>query len=157
MLIAVIALIGAMARPNAVLSLPSRHDTVILAIDVSGSMNATDMQPTRLAAAQKAARDFITRQPRSTEIGVVAFANTAVVVQRPTANREDLLQAVDRLQLQDGTSVGGAILVSLQSLFPKEDIDLPHPNEPPDQMVGSPPAALASSTRGVRPSCWSRR
>lgn len=129
LLISVIALIGAMARPNAVLTLPSRHDVLMLAMDVSGSMKATDIQPTRLAAAQKAAREFIERQPHSTQIGLVAFASTAVVVQRPTTNREDLLQAIDRLQIQDGTSVGGAILISLQALFPKEDIDIVDPRQ----------------------------
>ena len=78
LLISIIALIGAMARPNAVLILPSRHDTVILAMDVSGSMKAGDLEPTRLGAAQRAARDFITRQPKSSQIGIVAFANSAV-------------------------------------------------------------------------------
>ena len=142
MLIAVIALIGAMARPNAVLSLPSRHDTVVLAIDVSGSMNATDMQPTRLAGGAKAARDVHHAAATVDRNRPGRFAPIPLlVVQRPTANREDLLQALGRLQVQDGTSVGGAILTSLQSLFPKEDIDLPHPNGPQDQIVERPPAS----------------
>ncbi len=140
LLLSIVALIGAMARPNAVLTLPSRRDVVILAIDVSGSMKATDMAPTRLAAAQAAAKDFINRQPKDTQIGIVAFANTALVVQRPTLSREDLLEAVGRLQPQDGTTVGGAIIVSLQTLFPKEEIELldPRDKKERDQVMGPP-------------------
>ena len=140
LLLSIVSLIGAMARPNAVLTLPSRRDTVILAIDVSGSMKATDMAPTRLAAAQAAAKEFINRQPKTTQIGIVAFANTALVVQRPTVNREDLLEAVGRLQTQEGTTVGGAIVVALQTLFPKEEIELldPRDKKERDQVMGPP-------------------
>ena len=155
MLIALMMLIGAMARPAAVLRLPSARDTVILAIDVSGSMRAADIAPSRLAAAQKAAKDFVARQPRTTQNGLVAFAGTAFVVQRPTANREDLLAAVDRLETQDGTTIGGAILVALQALFPKETIDVPPPEGkkakssetagPPAQ-AAAPPVAPGSET-----------
>ena len=142
LLVSVIALIGAMARPNAVLTLPSQRDTVILAIDVSGSMRATDLEPTRLDAARVAARDFITRQTRTTQIGIVAFANSAVVIQRPTENREDLMKAVDRLQIQDGTSVGGAIVTALQTLFPKETIEVVDPDRAKENEVpGDPPKA----------------
>jgi Ca-activated chloride channel family protein len=123
-LIALTLLIAAMARPVAVISLPSLRDVIILAIDVSNSMLADDVAPTRLAAAQQAAREFIEEQPATTQIGVVAFAETALAVQRPTTNREDLLKAIDRLKPQDGTAVGGAILASLQALFPKEVIEL---------------------------------
>jgi Ca-activated chloride channel family protein len=122
--LAVTLLIAAMARPVAVISWPSLHDVIILAIDVSNSMRADDVAPTRLAAAQKAAREFIEEQPATTRIGVVAFAETALTVQRPTTNREDLLEAIDRLEPQEGTAVGEAILVSLQALFPKEIIEV---------------------------------
>jgi Ca-activated chloride channel family protein len=117
-------LIAAMARPVAVISLPSFRDVIILAIDVSNSMRADDVAPTRLAAAQKAAREFIEEQPATTQIGVVAFAETALAVQRPTTNREELLEAIDRLKPQEGTAVGEAILVSLQALFPKETFEV---------------------------------
>jgi hypothetical protein len=122
-LIAIVALITAMARPVAVISLPSLQDNVILAIDVSNSMMADDLQPTRLAAAQQAAKAFIDEQPLTTKIGIVAFAETALLIQRPTDSREDLMKAVDRLKAQEGTAVGGAILVGLQALFPKETFD----------------------------------
>ncbi len=118
--LALILLIAAMARPSAVVSLPSLRDVVILAIDVSHSMSADDLEPSRLGAAQKAAREFIDAQPITTRIGIVAFAETALAVQRPTTNREELLKALERLEPQAGTAVGEAILVSLQALFPKE-------------------------------------
>ena len=69
------------------ITLPSHHETVILAIDVSGSMRANDVEPTRIEAAQAAARAFVAEQPRSTRIGVVAFAGSAALVQPPTSNR----------------------------------------------------------------------
>lgn len=124
-LAAFIALILAMARPIAVLTLMSLHDTVILAIDVSHSMQAADLEPTRLEAAQQAAREFIDAQPSGTQIGVVAFAGTALPIQRPTHDHAELMKAVDRLQTQPGTAVGNAILVSLQALFPKENFEMP--------------------------------
>jgi Ca-activated chloride channel family protein len=123
-LAALIAMIVATARPAAIVSLPALHETVMLAIDVSGSMRATDVQPNRLAAAQAAARTFVEEQPRSTRLGVVAFAATALVVQHPTQNRQDILSAIDRLQLQRGTALGSAIVVSLGAIFPDEGITL---------------------------------
>ncbi len=128
-LIALTLLIAAMARPVAVVSLPSLRDVIILAIDVSNSMRADDVAPTRLAVAQKAARDFIEEQPATTQIGVVAFAETALAVQRPTTSREELLEAIDRLEPQAGTAVGEAILVSLQALYPKEIFEVKSPAE----------------------------
>jgi Ca-activated chloride channel homolog len=123
-LLALLAMIVAAARPAAIVSLPTAHETVILAMDVSGSMRATDVQPNRLAAAQAAARTFVEEQPRSTRIGVVAFAATALVVQHPTLNREEITAAIDRLQLQRGTAVGSAIVVALAAIFPEEGITL---------------------------------
>jgi Ca-activated chloride channel homolog len=134
-LIAVVALITGMARPVAVISLPSLQDSVILAIDVSNSMMADDLQPTRLAAAQQAAKAFIDEQPLTTKIGVVAFAETALLIQRPTDNRDDLMKAVERLKAQDGTAVGGAILVGLQALFPKETFDVVQPAPEDDKSI----------------------
>jgi len=123
-LIALTLMIVAIARPAAVVTLPSRHETVILAMDVSGSMRAADVQPSRIVAAQTAAKSFIAEQPRSTRIGIVTFAATASVVQPPTQNREDLVAAIDRFQLQRGTAVGSGILVSLKMIFPDVEFDL---------------------------------
>ena len=123
-LTALIALIVATARPAAVVSLPSRYQTIILAMDVSGSMRAVDVQPSRLAAAQAAARAFVADQPANVRIGVVSFAATASVVQNPTNNREDIIAAIDRFQLQRGTAIGSGIIVSLATIFPDAGIDV---------------------------------
>ena len=123
-LLAIALLLLAVGRPAAVVTLPAQHETVILAIDVSGSMRATDVKPTRLAASQAAARAFVDAQPRSTRIGIVTFAGTASLVQPPTENREDVAQAIERLQPQRGTAIGSAIVVSLATIFPGTGIDL---------------------------------
>ena len=114
----------AIARPAAIVTLPSQHETVILSMDVSGSMRATDVKPSRIVAAQEAARAFVAEQPKSTRIGVVSFAATASVVQSPTHSREDILAAIDRFQLQRGTAVGSGILVALKMIFPDAEFDL---------------------------------
>jgi Ca-activated chloride channel family protein len=123
-LVSLIAMIVAVARPAAIVTLPSQRETVILAIDVSGSMRATDVQPNRLAAAQTAARAFVAEQPARARVGVVSFAATAAVVQPPTENREDIVAAIDRLQLQRGTAVGSGLLVSLKTIMPDVEFDL---------------------------------
>ena len=119
----------ATARPTAVITLPTHHETVILAMDVSGSMRANDVEPSRIEAAQAAARAFIAQQPRSTRIGVVAFAGSAALVQPPTRNRHDLRAAIDQLQLQHATAVGSGILVSLKAIFPQDEFELPPPGQ----------------------------
>ena len=123
------AMLFATARPMAVITLPTHHETVILAMDVSGSMRANDVEPSRIEAAQAAARAFIAQQPRSTRIGVVAFAGSAALVQPPTSNRHDLRAAIDQLQLQHATAVGSGILVSLKAIFPQEEFELPPPGQ----------------------------
>jgi Ca-activated chloride channel family protein len=123
-LLALVLMIAAVARPNAVVTLPSQHQTIILAMDVSGSMRAKDVQPNRLVAAQEAAKAFVAEQPRNTRIGVVSFAGTAAVVQAPTQNRDDIIAAIDRFQLQRGTAIGSGIIVSLATLFPDAGIDV---------------------------------
>ena len=114
----------AMARPAAVISLPSQQNTVILAMDVSGSMRAADVEPDRITASQLSAVEFVQAQPSQTRVGVVAFAGTAMLVQSPTADREAVIGAIERFQLQRGTNIGGAILASLQTLFPEAHFDL---------------------------------
>jgi Ca-activated chloride channel homolog len=128
----------AVARPAAIVTLPSQHETVILAMDVSGSMRATDVKPNRLAAAQEAARAFIAEQPKTTRIGVVSFAATASVVQSPTHSKEDILAAIERFQLQRGTAVGSGILVSLKVIFPDAEFDLRSSNPRRDAAKAAP-------------------
>jgi Ca-activated chloride channel homolog len=122
--IALAAMIVAIARPQATITLPTQHETVILAMDISGSMRATDVEPNRLVAAQNAAKQFVAEQPENVRIGVVAFAGTATVAQAPTRNREDVVAAIDRFQLQRATAIGSAIIVSLATIFPEAGIDV---------------------------------
>jgi Ca-activated chloride channel family protein len=121
---ALAAMILAVARPAALVTLPSNNETVILAMDVSGSMRATDVEPTRLAAAQAAAKQFIADVPNTVKVGIVAFAGTATVAQAPTRNKDDLVAAIDRFQLQRATAIGSAIIVSLATLFPDGGYDV---------------------------------
>ena len=123
-LMSLAAMLVASARPSAVVSLPSQRETIILAMDVSGSMRATDVLPNRLVASQNAAKAFLADLPRSVRVGIVAFAGTAAVVQPPTLSREDLVTAIDKFQLQRGTAIGNGIVVSLSELFPDAGIDL---------------------------------
>jgi len=152
-------MILAIARPAAVVTLPSQHETVILSMDVSGSMRATDVKPSRIAAAQDAARAFVAEQPKSTRIGVVSFAATASVVQSPTHSREDILAAIERFQLQRGTAVGSGILVALKMIFPDAEFDLRSSNPRRDATRASPldPAKATdkSDTKTVPPGSYS--
>lgn len=112
-LIGLTTMLVAMARPHAVVTLPSVESIVILAFDVSGSMAAEDMQPTRIEAAKAAAREFVERQPGSVQIGVVAFSDGGISVQPPTKDQDAILTAINRLAPQRGTSLGSGILQSL--------------------------------------------
>jgi Ca-activated chloride channel family protein len=123
-LLALGVMIAAIARPHAVVTLPSQHEMIILAMDVSGSMRATDVEPNRLVAAQNAAKAFIAETPENVMIGVVAFAGTATVAQAPTRNRDDVVAAIDRFQLQRATAIGSAIIVSLATIFPNDGYDV---------------------------------
>jgi len=123
-LVALAAMIVASARPVGFVTLPSQYRTIILAMDVSGSMRAMDVEPNRLAAAQAAAKAFVAEVPHNTRIGVVSFAGTASVVQAPTQSRDDVLAAIDRFQLQRGTAIGSGIVVALATIFPDAGIDV---------------------------------
>mgnify|MGYP000098904202 CR=1 FL=1 len=157
-LLAIAAMLVAAARPVAVVTLPSNQQTIILAMDVSGSMRATDVQPNRLVAAQEAAKKFLVDLPRHVKVGIVAFAGSAQVAQLPTVNREDLVTAIDRFQLQRATATGNAIVISLATLFPDAGIDLQQMgsqrfgsqarslNDPPKEKKDFTPVAPGSYT-----------
>jgi Ca-activated chloride channel family protein len=123
-LVALAAALLASARPFAVVTLPSQYLTIILAMDGSRSMLAADVEPTRITAAQAAARDFINDLPKNVRLGIVTFAGTASIVQTPTENREDMLAAIKRFELQRATATGSGLLMSLAALFPDEGFDL---------------------------------
>jgi Ca-activated chloride channel family protein len=123
-LLALVAAMLAVARPTAVVTLPSQFQTIVLAIDVSLSMRANDVLPDRITAAQAAARSFIEDHPPRARIGIVSFGGSAQLVQRPTDRNDDLIAAIDRFQLQRGTATGSALVVALATLFPDEGIDV---------------------------------
>jgi Ca-activated chloride channel family protein len=114
----------AAARPSATVTLPSEHMTLILAMDVSRSMLASDVTPNRISAAQLAAKSFVSELPPNVRVGIVSFAGTAAVVQTVTDRREDLEAAIDRFELQRGTATGSGLLVALGHLLPDSGIDL---------------------------------
>jgi Ca-activated chloride channel family protein len=122
-LLALAAMLIALARPHATLAVPLEEATVVLAIDVSRSMTATDVAPTRLAAAQAAARTFLEGVPDEFRVGVVAFATRPTAVAPATDDREAVTGALRVLQPGEGTAIGEAILLSLQvaAQVPGED------------------------------------
>jgi Ca-activated chloride channel homolog len=109
----------ALARPTVSLALPERQGTVILAFDVSNSMRADDLEPTRIEAAKHAATAFVERQPRTIRIGVVTFGDGAVTALRPTKVKADVLAAIKRLSVGGGTSLGQGLYTSLETIAGK--------------------------------------
>ena len=143
-------LIVSLARPQTVVSLPRVEGTVILAFDVSGSMSADDLQPTRMEAAKTAALDFVERQPSSVQIGVVAFSESGFSVQTPTNEQEDILAAINRLSPQRGTSLGHGILISLNTIaasFGLEPLD--QGSSPNNDPSSAPIPTLAAIPEGT--------
>jgi len=113
---AVAALAIAVARPVVVLSVPSNRTTMVLAMDVSGSMCSTDIAPTRLEAAMDAAVNFVHSQPSGTQIGLVAFSGFAAVLEAPTSDRQRLEDAIRSLTTGRRTAVGSAIQSSIDAI-----------------------------------------
>jgi Ca-activated chloride channel family protein len=109
-------LLASTARPQATVSLPRLEGTVLLTFDISGSMAATDLQPTRMEAAKAAAMQFVKNQPQGVLIGVVAFSDGGVSVQSPSANREETFDTIERLVPRRGTSIANGILVALNTI-----------------------------------------
>ena len=160
MLLAMTALLVAMARPTATITLPLAERTIILAMDVSGSMRAEDVKPNRLVASQEAAKTFVNNLPRDVKVGVVSFAGTAAVVQAPTTSRDDVLAAIDRFQLQRGTATGSGIILSLATLFPDDGIEIQHVTGQrnfPGQPIGARRRSRTSPSRRWRRARTPRR
>jgi Ca-activated chloride channel family protein len=124
MLLALAALFLAMARPTATVTLPTQKQTIVMALDASGSMRAKDVEPSRLVAMQNAAKQFVQDASPKTKIGIVVFAGTATLVQPPTEDREALVAAIDRIQLQRATATGSGLIVSLATIFPDAGFDV---------------------------------
>ena len=123
-LLALGLLLLALARPTARLTLPWARTTIMLAMDVSLSMRVKDVKPTRMVAAQEAAKSFLHDLPPHIEVGLVTFAGSAQVAQQATLDRAALVGAIDAIQMQMHTAIGSAIVLCLAELFPDHGIDL---------------------------------
>ncbi len=115
-LLALLALTVGVARPEAERSVPRDRATIMLAIDVSGSMAADDVDPTRLRAAQDAAIRFARQMPRTFQVGLVAFSTSAAVVVPPTTDRDQLVRGIDSLVAVGDTAIGDALVASLEAI-----------------------------------------
>ena len=120
LLVALVFLIVGVARPHATVRVPREEATIILAMDVSRSMKAKDVQPTRLDAARIAAKTFLDEVPEKFQVGVVSFATRAVVGVAPTEDRKLVTTALDTLKPGEGTAIGDAVALSLLVGQPKE-------------------------------------
>jgi Ca-activated chloride channel family protein len=123
LLVAIASMIVAGARPFMEVVLPTARKTIVLAMDVSGSMQATDVFPSRLAASQAAAKQFVSKLPETVRVAVVAYAGSAHLVQAPTRDRAAVMGSIDAFQLQRATAIGNGIIVALGTIFPAEGID----------------------------------
>jgi Ca-activated chloride channel family protein len=152
-LLALTVLTFAIARPHAMLKLPSRIETVMLVMDLSGSMRAQDVKPSRIRAAQQAAKVLLEAQPAGVRVGVVAMAGTAAVAQAPSRRKLDVANAIDRLQPQGGTALGNGVLIALTALLPQVGPDaerlLNGDATPPKKPEGSDPVKPGSYASGA--------
>ncbi len=152
LVLASLALLGvAAARPQVRADVPVSSSTVILALDVSGSMCATDVEPNRLGAAQAAVRKFVETQGDDTKIGLVLFSGFAQLAVAPTTNKADLLSTLDAVTTGRGTTIGAAILKSLDAIAeldpnvaPSTPEDAPNPDG--SSLPRSPESGDGSST-----------
>jgi Ca-activated chloride channel family protein len=138
-LLALSSLVVAFARPASIVSVPTNQTAIILAIDVSGSMRSTDIQPSRLEAAESAALSFIQRQKASTQIGIVAFSGFAELIQPPTTDQESLQSAIESLTTGRRTGIGNGILASIDAI---SEIDKSVPPSVRDDSSVPPPAPV---------------
>ena len=139
----------ALARPNAPLPLPDNRTTIMLAIDVSQSMNATDILPDRISAAQRAARSFLRALPDGLPVGLATFAGYSVLNTPPTTDHAQVLDAVDGFNLARGTAIGSGLLEALHALPG-------HAENAPKNAGTPPPAAIVllsdgRNNRGIDP------
>jgi Ca-activated chloride channel family protein len=117
------AMFVALARPTATVISPQSNATVILAVDVSGSMRSADVRPTRIDAAKAAVRDFVKKQPKGVKIGLVAFAEEALLVTPPTTDKQQVIKAVDTLALGRGTNIGDGLRLALAAILEPDQIE----------------------------------
>jgi Ca-activated chloride channel family protein len=144
-LLALSALTGALSRPVTITSVPTNQTTIILAIDVSGSMRFRDIQPSRLAAAEAAALSFIQKQKSTTQIGIVAFSGFAELIQPPTTDQNTLESAVESLTTGRMTAIGSGILEGINAIAQIDKNVVPSVTDPStgDQPIPVPKGAYA--------------
>lgn len=153
------------ARPVYVMPVPTLQKLVVLAVDISGSMRADDVKPTRMGAVKQAAKSFVEGAARSTRIGVVAFSEAALMVQSPTREKADVLRALDTLEPDAATAIGRALLVSLHAIFPAHEFAEHHQddgefNAAEQDIAKSSVIILLSdgqSTAGIEPAVAAKR
>lgn len=141
----------ALARPEAALALPHEEGTVILAFDVSASMGANDVAPTRMDAAKAASIAFVQDQPSSVAVGVVAFSDSGISVQAPSTDQGTVLAAINRLSPQNGTSVAQGITAALAAIALEEagpSVDY-YTNRPPGPTPAPAPVPTGSNTSAL--------
>jgi Ca-activated chloride channel family protein len=141
LLVALTAVLVGVARPHAVVAVPREEATIVIALDVSRSMTAADVPPTRLAAAQAAARKFLEQVPESFRVGVVAFADKANVILPATDDRAAVQQALSQAEAGEGTALGDAVVLSLKAATQVPGAD---PSAPP------PPASVLVISDGAQ-------
>jgi Ca-activated chloride channel family protein len=148
-LLSLAVLLVALARPQAQVNLPRIEGTVMLVLDVSASMGATDVEPSRLEAAKAAARDFVLSQPSTVQIGVVSFSGSGFTVQAPTNDADALLKTIERLQPTSGTSLGQGIVTALYAIAVDAGLITEDPAASSTQ--GNDPAASPTAAPGDQP------
>lgn len=134
------SLVVAMAQPAREVQVPKERATVMLAVDVSISMRATDVRPSRIDAARTAAIDFVTSLPDELSVGLVEFAGQASVIVSPTTDHDQVVRAIETMELQNGTAIGEAVLASLDAIAAA----------PPDEVGQPPPGRVVLLSDGVR-------
>lgn len=128
-LVALAAMVLALARPSRTIPVLTNTGTIILTVDVSGSMQAEDVDPNRLEATKDAIRDFVERQPDGVKIGVVSFSDGGSLVAPPTSDRDEVLDAVERLRPQRGTNMGSGLQVALDAIYALRDEEIVSPTQ----------------------------
>ena len=148
-LLAIAVMVLALARPEANVKVPTREGTIVLAIDVSGSMRAEDVKPNRLTAAKAAALTLVESQPKNIRIGVVSFSDGAFILQPPTIDKVAVTAAISNLEPQRGTAIGSGLLMSINAAFnippPQPQFGFRDPRLLPTPTPTPPPAVLAGS------------
>jgi Ca-activated chloride channel family protein len=138
-LLALAALLVSLARPQALALVPKEQATVILVMDVSGSMNATDVEPTRLVSSQRAATAFVEDLPEKFRVGIVSFASTAQTLTRPTTDRVAVYGAIDSLHAEGATAMGDGI---------ERALDVKRPPTPPSSGSAARPSPSPPAQQG---------